>query len=170
MKDLESPYVLGERGRVLQYWLKMKPEFSDLRKNLDVIVLGAFFSKGKRRSGRLASFLIGVAEPPPAAAAATSKVKKEQQHIEEGEEEEEKLLLIPWANPSKTLRTTDTSANAEQQQDQQQASSATAPDEPFKPDAFYTVGTMRQRHHLLGVGGAGEAGALQAMARARALA
>jgi len=63
VKDLTSAYLHGEKARGLQQWCKMKPEFSDQTTNLDVIVLGAYCSKGKRRSGRIASLLVGVAEP-----------------------------------------------------------------------------------------------------------
>jgi len=147
VKDLESPYVLGERGRGLQYWMKMKAEYSDLTTNLDVIVLGAYYSEGKRRSGRLASFLLGVAESPAEATEGGGAAKGAQQHQEQ-QEEEEGLLLIPWANPPQAPR-----ANAPKASAAPSSSSAPnlkqepPPAEPLaedesqlKPKCFYTVG------------------------------
>ena len=63
VKDLTSAYLLEGKARGLQQWCKMKPEFSDQTTNLDMIVLGAYSSEGKRRSGRVASLLVGVAKP-----------------------------------------------------------------------------------------------------------
>jgi ATP-dependent DNA ligase len=158
VKDLEAPYVLGERGRGLGYWVKMKPEYSDLTANLDVIVLGAYYSEGKRRSGKIASFLLGVAEPAadtavgPGPGPGPGPGKGGARRVEE-EEDEEELLLLPWANaspppqqmpqtPPQTPTKPSTTPSSikpeplppvdEQQQQQQQ--------QQFKPTCFYTVG------------------------------
>lgn len=60
VKDLTSPYVVGEKSRSRQHWIKMKADYSDQTTNLDVLVLGAYWASGRSRGGRFSSFLLGV--------------------------------------------------------------------------------------------------------------
>lgn len=60
VKDLTSPYVVGEKSRSRQHWIKMKADYSDQTTNLDVLVLGAYWASGRARGGRFSSFLLGV--------------------------------------------------------------------------------------------------------------
>lgn len=63
VKDALSPYVIGVHSRQSMYWIKMKPEYSDMTKDLDLIVLGAYFGEGKSMRGRgVSTFLCGVKE------------------------------------------------------------------------------------------------------------
>ena len=41
VKDLTSPYLIGEKSRKSAKWVKMKPEYGDQTTDLDLIVLGA---------------------------------------------------------------------------------------------------------------------------------
>lgn len=143
VKDLESQYILGEKARGLQHWVKMKPEYSDQTTNLDVIVLGAYYSEGKRRSGRIASFLIGVAED--------MDIEEETPTKEETDEEEgeEALLMTPWANAPTTPRASFPSAatagivvkNKPPSSSQQMATPAIEQHRDKEaPKCFYTLG------------------------------
>lgn len=109
VKDLSSAYLLGEKARGLQQWCKMKPEFSDQTTNLDVIVLGAYYSEGKRRSGRIASLLVGVAEPRTSVDASAGKGSNGEQERKEQalaapvpktmdyeSDEDDDLITPPW--------------------------------------------------------------------------
>jgi DNA ligase-4 len=61
VKDLLSPYVLGLKSRQLKHWVKMKPEYSDMTRDLDMIILGAYYGEGKSMRGKgLSTFLCGV--------------------------------------------------------------------------------------------------------------
>jgi len=56
IKDLSSSYVAGSRGN---NWLKLKREYrNELGDSLDLVVIGAFFGKG-RRTGRYGTLLLG---------------------------------------------------------------------------------------------------------------
>jgi ATP-dependent DNA ligase len=46
VKDLESPYLVGEKSRAKSHWVKMKPEYSDQTANLDVCVVGGYYGGG----------------------------------------------------------------------------------------------------------------------------
>ena len=55
LKMLQSPYRAGMRG---SNWLKLKREYqNELGDSLDLIVIGAFFGKG-RRTGRYGTLLL----------------------------------------------------------------------------------------------------------------
>ena len=55
LKMLNKPYRAGSRG---SYWLKMKREYrNELGDSLDLVVIGAFFGKG-RRTGRYGTLLL----------------------------------------------------------------------------------------------------------------
>jgi ATP-dependent DNA ligase len=61
VKDGLSPYLLGMRSRQSQHWVKMKPEYSDLTRDLDLIILGAYFGEGSSMRGKgLSTFLLGI--------------------------------------------------------------------------------------------------------------
>ena len=61
VKDLLSPYSLGMKSRQLMHWIKMKPEYSDMTRDLDLIILGAYYGEGKSMRGQgLSTFLCGV--------------------------------------------------------------------------------------------------------------
>lgn len=40
VKDLTSPYLIGEKSRKSAKWVKMKPEYGDQTTDLDLIVIG----------------------------------------------------------------------------------------------------------------------------------
>jgi len=55
LKMLDKPYQAGSRGN---YWLKLKREYrNELGDSLDLVVIGAFFGKG-RRTGRYGTLLL----------------------------------------------------------------------------------------------------------------
>ena len=55
LKMLNAPYQAGTRG---SYWLKLKREYrNELGDSLDLVVIGAFFGKG-RRTGRYGTLLL----------------------------------------------------------------------------------------------------------------
>ena len=55
LKMLDKPYQAGSRGN---YWLKLKREYrNELGDSLDLVVVGAFFGKG-RRTGRYGTLLL----------------------------------------------------------------------------------------------------------------
>ncbi len=55
LKMLDRPYQAGARGN---YWLKLKREYrNELGDSLDLVVIGAFFGKG-RRTGRYGTLLL----------------------------------------------------------------------------------------------------------------
>ncbi len=55
LKMLDTPYQAGARG---SYWLKLKREYrNELGDSLDLVVIGAFFGKG-RRTGRYGTLLL----------------------------------------------------------------------------------------------------------------
>ena len=55
LKLLNTPYQAGSRG---SYWLKLKREYrNELGDSLDLVVIGAFFGKG-RRTGRYGTLLL----------------------------------------------------------------------------------------------------------------
>ncbi|WOV92771.1 MAG: ATP-dependent DNA ligase [Candidatus Nitrosoabyssus spongiisocia] len=56
LKSLDGPYRAGSRGNL---WLKLKREYqNDLGDSVDLIIIGAFFGKG-RRTGMYGTFLLG---------------------------------------------------------------------------------------------------------------
>ncbi len=56
LKSLEKPYQAGSRG---SHWLKLKREYrNELGDSLDLVVIGGFFGKG-RRKGRYGALLLG---------------------------------------------------------------------------------------------------------------
>ena len=60
LKMLQSPYRAGIRG---SHWLKLKREYqNELGDSLDLIVIGAFFGKG-RRTGRYGTLLLATYNP-----------------------------------------------------------------------------------------------------------
>ena len=55
LKMLDKPYQAGSRG---SYWLKLKREYrNELGDSLDIVVIGAFFGKG-RRTGKYGTLLL----------------------------------------------------------------------------------------------------------------
>ncbi|NIP62773.1 MAG: ATP-dependent DNA ligase [Nitrosopumilaceae archaeon] len=55
LKSLDGPYKAGMRG---SYWLKLKREYrNELGDSLDLVVIGAFFGRGKR-TGRYGTLLL----------------------------------------------------------------------------------------------------------------
>ncbi|KAG7366607.1 ATP dependent DNA ligase domain containing protein [Nitzschia inconspicua] len=59
VKDLASPYIMGER----KYWWKFKPDYeSGEAVDIDVVILGASFATGLRDGGTPSSYLVGVVD------------------------------------------------------------------------------------------------------------
>ncbi|EEY65982.1 DNA ligase, putative [Phytophthora infestans T30-4] len=60
MKDLNAHYMCGESSRKAKKWLKLKPDYAGMTTDLDVIIVGGFYGTGRRRSGNVSVFLLGV--------------------------------------------------------------------------------------------------------------
>jgi DNA ligase-4 len=60
MKDLNAHYMCGESSRKAKKWLKLKPDYAGMTTDLDVIIIGGFYGTGRRRSGNVSVFLLGV--------------------------------------------------------------------------------------------------------------
>ncbi|KAI9908466.1 hypothetical protein PsorP6_004025 [Peronosclerospora sorghi] len=60
MKDLSSHYICGESSRKAKKWLKLKPDYAGMTTDLDVIIIGGYYGTGRRRSGNVSVFLLGV--------------------------------------------------------------------------------------------------------------
>ncbi|GKY98953.1 hypothetical protein MPSEU_000851100 [Mayamaea pseudoterrestris] len=59
-KNLSAAYILGEQGRALRYWLKMKPDYSEgsLVSDLDLVIVGGYFASGLAKAGTPSAFLV----------------------------------------------------------------------------------------------------------------
>ncbi|OQS05575.1 DNA ligase [Thraustotheca clavata] len=64
LKDATSHYMCGEVGRKSQRWIKLKPDYAGMTRQLDVIVIGGYYGSGSRRGGAVSHFLLGVLERP----------------------------------------------------------------------------------------------------------
>ncbi|KAF1795328.1 DNA ligase 4 [Phytophthora cactorum] len=60
MKDLNAHYMCGESSRKTKKWLKLKPDYAGMTTDLDVIIVGGFYGTGRRRSGNVSVFLLGI--------------------------------------------------------------------------------------------------------------
>ncbi|RLN87661.1 hypothetical protein BBJ28_00001135 [Nothophytophthora sp. Chile5] len=60
LKDLNAHYMCGESSRKTKKWLKLKPDYAGMTTNLDVLIIGGFYGTGRRRSGNVSVFLLGV--------------------------------------------------------------------------------------------------------------
>ncbi|OWZ22048.1 DNA ligase [Phytophthora megakarya] len=60
MKDLNAHYMCGESSRKTKKWLKLKPDYAGMTTDLDAIIVGGFYGTGRRRSGNVSVFLLGV--------------------------------------------------------------------------------------------------------------
>lgn len=60
LKDLASHYMCGESSRKAKKWIKLKPDYAGMTTNLDVLIVGGFYGTGRRRSGNVSVFLLGV--------------------------------------------------------------------------------------------------------------
>lgn len=60
LKDLNSHYMCGEASRATRRWIKLKPDYAGMTTNLDVLILGGYYGTGRRRSGDVSVFLVGV--------------------------------------------------------------------------------------------------------------
>ncbi|KAG1693107.1 hypothetical protein DVH05_023887 [Phytophthora capsici] len=60
MKDLNAHYMCGESSRKTKMWLKLKPDYAGMTTDLDAIIVGGFYGTGRRRSGNVSVFLLGV--------------------------------------------------------------------------------------------------------------
>jgi DNA ligase-4 len=60
LKDVNSHYMCGESSRKTKKWIKLKPDYAGMTTNLDVIILGGFYGTGRRRSGDVSVFMLGV--------------------------------------------------------------------------------------------------------------
>ena len=91
VKDLTSPYILGQKSRSLQHFIKMKPDYSDEAPSLDLIVLGAYYADSGMRAGMLSRFLLGVIDKPVDKNHETDSMQPRQGPLAflEGEEEDE---------------------------------------------------------------------------------
>lgn len=60
LKDLASPYIFGDPSRRRKYWHKFKPDYDKgYATDMDVVIIGAYYATGLRRSGKLTHFLLG---------------------------------------------------------------------------------------------------------------
>ncbi|GLE00002.1 hypothetical protein PINS_up008729 [Pythium insidiosum] len=60
LKDINSHYMCGESSRKTKKWIKLKPDYAGMTTNLDVLIIGGFYGTGRRRSGNVSVFLLGV--------------------------------------------------------------------------------------------------------------
>ncbi|KAL3673389.1 hypothetical protein V7S43_001102 [Phytophthora oleae] len=60
MKELNAHYMCGESSRKTKMWLKLKPDYAGMTTDLDAIIVGGFYGTGRRRSGNVSVFLLGV--------------------------------------------------------------------------------------------------------------
>lgn len=60
LKDIKSQYMCGESSRKTKKWIKLKPDYAGMTTNLDVVIVGGFYGTGRRRSGDVSVFLLGV--------------------------------------------------------------------------------------------------------------
>ncbi|KAF1322347.1 DNA ligase, partial [Globisporangium splendens] len=60
LKDINSHYMCGESSRKTKKWIKLKPDYAGMTTNLDVLIIGGFYGTGRRRSGDVSVFLVGV--------------------------------------------------------------------------------------------------------------
>ncbi|CAH0491228.1 unnamed protein product [Peronospora farinosa] len=60
MKNLNAHYMCGESSRKAKKWLKLKPDYAGMTTDLDAIIVGGFYGTGRRRSGNVSVFLLGV--------------------------------------------------------------------------------------------------------------
>ena len=60
VKSLSSPYILGDKSKRGQSWVKLKPDYGSGWNELDFLVLGRYLGDGK--FGRGFGFLCGVIE------------------------------------------------------------------------------------------------------------
>ncbi|KAG7394227.1 DNA ligase (ATP) [Phytophthora boehmeriae] len=60
MKDLNAHYMCGESSRRAKKWLKLKPDYAGMTTDLDVLIIGGLYGTGRRRSGNVSTFLLGV--------------------------------------------------------------------------------------------------------------
>jgi DNA ligase-4 len=100
LKNLESAYQPNERHGG---WVKLKPEYVEgMTDTLDLLIIGAYYGKGKRRSGRLSQYLLAVAEKPrdpsmePSVFYAFCKVGT---GLAQSEEEKIQEMLKPYWKP-----------------------------------------------------------------------
>jgi len=67
VKHLDAPYYLGEKGRRLRLWIKLKPEYGGDGEipRLDVVIVGANWSDAATggRKGQLSQFSVAVYDP-----------------------------------------------------------------------------------------------------------
>ncbi|KDO23955.1 hypothetical protein SPRG_10651 [Saprolegnia parasitica CBS 223.65] len=74
LKDATSHYMCGEAGRKSQRWVKLKPDYAGMTRQLDVLVIGGYYGSGSRRGGAVSHFLLGVLERTPKASDASVPV------------------------------------------------------------------------------------------------
>uniref|UniRef100_M4B6V2 DNA ligase n=1 Tax=Hyaloperonospora arabidopsidis (strain Emoy2) TaxID=559515 RepID=M4B6V2_HYAAE len=60
MKDLNAHYMCGESSRKSKKWLKLKPDYAGMTTDLDTLIVGGLYGTGRRRSGNVSVFLLGV--------------------------------------------------------------------------------------------------------------
>lgn len=61
VKDALSSYEVGTASKAKGYWVKVKPDYSDMTTDLDLLVLGAYYGEGVNNRGQgLSTFLCGV--------------------------------------------------------------------------------------------------------------
>uniref|UniRef100_K3WBD5 DNA ligase n=1 Tax=Globisporangium ultimum (strain ATCC 200006 / CBS 805.95 / DAOM BR144) TaxID=431595 RepID=K3WBD5_GLOUD len=75
LKDINSHYMCGESSRKTKKWIKLKPDYAGMTTNLDVLIIGGFYGTGRRRSGDVSVFLLGVLSRSLDEAAAEEAVK-----------------------------------------------------------------------------------------------
>lgn len=58
IKNANSTYKLKDRSDA---WIKMKPDnINGMRDNMDLLLLGAYFGEGTRRTGGVSHFMLGI--------------------------------------------------------------------------------------------------------------
>jgi len=65
LKDLASPYFLGAPSRNQGYWWKIKPDYdaSGTAADIDLLIIGGFWSDGFDKRGLLSAIMLGCLDP-----------------------------------------------------------------------------------------------------------
>jgi len=79
LKDLMSPYYLGEKGRRIKYWWKIKPDYDSSGKaaDIDLVVVGGRYTDGSERKGSLSELVLACVDDSPPA---ISQLPKDKSH------------------------------------------------------------------------------------------
>lgn len=78
---------------VLDLVWRVQADYSDQTSNLDVLILGGYWAKGRARGGRFASFLVGVKDSSSGGSTGDPLLLSGMDQDDEDEEQQQ-----PWAN------------------------------------------------------------------------